>query len=192
MMAPIHRDLAMNPVSLRHAVMALLHDCRHDRFAVLRFGPGAGWSSIVEVVSDLTTSEDLRCDHLRMHVTLLITQEERMHAVILGPKLGIRDADRQPGSSGGPAEDKGVYAFGSDHARVWQRPRTFLNDRAFEGATGQEHDREKQRKKIGTHRRRDEEGETFVVFSGPGRQRFIPIHVKAERSLKIWTTGKIP
>jgi len=76
MMPSMRRHLALAAASLRYPVMSPLHNSRHDPLAILRIGPGAGRSLIVEVVSDLTASEDLGGHHLRMEVTLLITQEK--------------------------------------------------------------------------------------------------------------------
>jgi hypothetical protein len=48
-----------------------------------------------------------------------------------------------------------MNAFRPDHARVWDLPRTFFDNGAFEGATGQEQGNNRRREKIGTHRQRD-------------------------------------
>ena len=110
-------------------------DRRHGGLAILCVGRCAGGPSIVEVIADPAASENLGGHQLRMHVSLLITQEKLVRAVGLRPELGVRNSDGQARSAGRAAENEGINAFSSDHARVWQQPRKFFDNGAFEGAT---------------------------------------------------------
>jgi hypothetical protein len=72
--------------------------------------------------------------------------------------LGVWNRYGRARSPGGAAESEGINAFGSDHARIGQLPRTFFDDSAFEGATGQQHGNKGRSKKIGTHKQRGLKG----------------------------------
>jgi hypothetical protein len=68
----MHRHLAGGPASLSHSVVPMVLNDRRDILAVLCIGWCAGRSPIVEIIADLTTSENLGGDQLRMHVALLV------------------------------------------------------------------------------------------------------------------------
>lgn len=172
--------LAMFSASLGRPVLSPAMSDRRHGLAVLCIDWFAGGTTIVEVIALPAASENLCGHHLRTHVPRLIAQEKSVHAVALRPESGVWNSNRQTRSPGGTAQGEGINAFSSDHARVRQLPRTFFDNGAFEGATesaiGQQEDKNRRCEKCGTHRQRvgdEESGKTFVVFFGPGRQRFV-------------------
>ena len=152
-MPAMRRHFPMRPMGLSHAVVPWLVDNCRNRLAILGIGVHGKGLLIVEIIAHPVASENLGCHHLRVHGTLPIAQKKRVHSVGPRPELGSWNCDGRPRSSGGTAEREGINTFGSDHTRVWQRPRTFFDDNAFESATGQQHGRKKRSEKIGTHRR---------------------------------------
>jgi len=147
----MRRHLAVCSTNLSHPVVPSMMNDRLHGLAVLCLGSLGGRLLIVEVIAHPVASKNLRGHHLRMHASLLITQEKGVHAISLRPELGVWNRYGRARRSSGAAEGKGIIAFGSDHARVWQWSRTFFDDGAFEGTTGQQSDKEKS-EKIGTHR----------------------------------------
>ena len=177
-MPTMRRHLAVCSANLSHPVVPSMMNDRLHGLAVLYIRSLGGRLLIIEVIAHPVASKNLRGHHLRMHASLLITQEKGVHAISLRPELGVWNRYGRARRSSGAAEGERIIAFGSDHARVRQWSRTFFDDRAFEGATSQQNDKEKS-EKIGTHRFERKTAKTFVVFFGPGRQRFIQIYVKA-------------
>ena len=153
-MPAMRRHFSVRPTSLSHTVVLSLMDNRRNSLAILGIGMRGRGLLIVEIIADPVASENLRRHHLRMNSSLPITQQKSVHSVGLRPELGGWNCDGWARSSGGTAESEGINTFGSDHARVWQWPRTLFDDNAFEGATGQEHGNKKGSEKIGAHRRR--------------------------------------
>lgn len=77
---------------------------------------------VVKIIADQIAGENLRCHHLRMRISLPITQEKRVPAVGFRPELGTWNRDGRARSSGRAAEGERINAFCSDHARVWRLP----------------------------------------------------------------------
>ena len=154
----MYRHFSVRPTSLNHAVVSSLMDNRRNSLAILGIGMRGRGLLIVEIIADPVASENLRRHHLRMDGALPIAQKKGVHSVGPRPELGGWNCDGRARSSGGTAQSEGINTFGSDHARVWQWPRTFFDDNAFEGATGQQQGNKKRSEKIGTHRRRGLKG----------------------------------
>ena len=88
----IRPALRMMPVLSNGGGSPAMNDSR-DVLAVLCVRPDTGRSMVVEVIPDLATSENLRCHHLRMHMSAPVTQEEGVHAVALPPESRVRNSD---------------------------------------------------------------------------------------------------
>lgn len=76
MLAPMHRHPAVGSARLSHPVVSALMDQSHGGLAVFGVGPLAGRPPIVEIIADLTATKNFGGHQLRMHVSLLITQEK--------------------------------------------------------------------------------------------------------------------
>jgi hypothetical protein len=153
MMTAMRRHFSVGPANLSHTMVSRLMDNHRKSLALLGIGMHGRGLLIVEIIADPVASENFRRYHLRVHGSLLIAQKKSVHSVGPRPELRRWNCDGRPRSSGGTAESEGGITFGSDHARVWQRPRTFFDDNAFEGATSQQQGNKKRSEKIGTHRR---------------------------------------
>ena len=72
------RSVGVRPVlvPLRRPVVSSLLNDRHGGLAILGIRRCAGGSSIVEIIADPTASKNFGGYQLRMHVSLLITQEK--------------------------------------------------------------------------------------------------------------------
>jgi hypothetical protein len=172
MMPAVHRHLAVFSAGLGRPVAAPAMNDRRNGLAVLGIGRSAGGTSIVKVIAHPAAGVHLSGHHLRTHASLLITQKKSVHAVPLRPELGVWNPNGQTRGPGRAAKDKGMNAFSPDHARVWDLPRTFFDNGAFESATGQEQGNNRRREKSETHRQRnlmkDERGNVCSIFqSGP-------------------------
>jgi hypothetical protein len=76
MMAPMHRHPAMGSARLSHPVVTALMDHGHGGLAVFGVRPLTGRPPIVEIIADLTAIENFGGHQLRMHMSLLITEEK--------------------------------------------------------------------------------------------------------------------
>lgn len=136
--------VVVGPMGLSHLVLVLRKvpavgdQFRRRVLRVLGVGRFGRRERIVEIIANAVARENLRRHHLRMDDSLPVAQHESVPAVRLRPELGIGNCDRQARSPRRAAESEGMNAFRSDHARVWARARTLLDDDALERATGQQ------------------------------------------------------
>jgi hypothetical protein len=109
---------------------------------------------IVEIVSCLVASENLRGYKLRADISGAVAQDELAHGVWLGrPKFFSGNRDRQSRGSGRPSENEGVNPLRAGDAGIGDLPGTFFDDDAVGGATGQQHGHKGRSEDINAHRR---------------------------------------
>jgi hypothetical protein len=87
-----------------------------------------------------------------------------------------------------------MHAFHSDHAGIRPGSGNFMDDLAFERATGRQHGHEEVSEKIGTHEQRlsnDKVRRTFLLFLNLCQQYFVRIYVKGGNIAESLANRKI-